>query len=85
MADHHERADLAGSPGQQAQSGRHYTEDATISPVRDATGVITGFVGVKRDITQQLELEAQLRQAQRMRASGVWRVAWRTTSTTCSR
>ncbi|MCC7000130.1 MAG: PAS domain S-box protein [Deltaproteobacteria bacterium] len=52
------------------KSGRHYTEDATISPVRDATGVITGFVGVKRDITQQLELEAQLRQAQRMESIG---------------
>ncbi len=52
------------------KDGRLYTEDATISPVRDAAGVITSYVGVKRDITRELELEAQLRQAQRMESIG---------------
>ena len=52
------------------KDGRLYTEDATISPVRDAAGVITSYVGVKRDVTHQLELEAQLRQAQRMESIG---------------
>ena len=52
------------------KDGRLYTEDATISPVRDAAGVVTSYVGVKRDITRELELEAQLRQAQRMESIG---------------
>lgn len=36
------------------KDGSHYTEDAVISPVRDAHGVVTAYVGLKRDITRHL-------------------------------
>ncbi|MEI7894173.1 MAG: PAS domain S-box protein [Myxococcales bacterium] len=52
------------------KDGTHFTEDATISPVRDATGVITSYVAVKRDISRDLALEAQLRQSQKMDSVG---------------
>jgi len=52
------------------KDGSLYEEAATISPIRDGDGAITGFVGVKRDITRELQLEAQLLQAQKMEAVG---------------
>lgn len=52
------------------KDGSLYEEAATISPIRDSDGAITGFVGVKRDITRELQLEAQLLQAQKMEAVG---------------
>ena len=47
-----------------------YTEEATISPVRNAAGEIVNYVAVKRDITEQLRLEAQFQQAQKMESVG---------------
>lgn len=55
------------------KDGTLYTEEATISPVRDAAGVITSYVAVKRDITPVLVLEAQYLHAQKM--EGVGRLA----------
>lgn len=52
------------------KDGTLYTEDASISPVRDVRGVIVSFVAVKRDVTRQLELEAQYLQAQKMESIG---------------
>jgi PAS domain S-box-containing protein len=52
------------------KSGALYTEDAAISPVRDAAGAIVNYVAVKRDITHELGLESQLRQSQKMEAVG---------------
>ncbi|OPZ22352.1 MAG: Blue-light-activated protein [candidate division BRC1 bacterium ADurb.BinA364] len=52
------------------KDGALFTEEATISPVRDANGQIVNYVAVKRDVTRELELEQQLRQAQRMEAVG---------------
>ena len=52
------------------KDGSLYHEEATISPVRDATGAITSFVAVKRDTTEQIQLSAQLAQAQKMEAIG---------------
>jgi two-component system cell cycle sensor histidine kinase/response regulator CckA len=52
------------------KDGALYEEDATISPIRDADGVIRNFVAVKRDITQEVALESQLRQSQKMEAIG---------------
>ena len=52
------------------KDGTHYTEDATISPVHDATGRIANYVGVKRDSTREHLLEEQLRQAQKMESVG---------------
>lgn len=47
-----------------------YEEEATISPVRDETGAVAFFVAVKRDVTGEMSLERQLRQAQKMEAIG---------------
>jgi PAS domain S-box-containing protein len=52
------------------KDGTLYHEEATISPVRDASGKITNFVAVKRDITEHMELSRQLLQAQKMEAIG---------------
>ncbi|MEI8078873.1 MAG: PAS domain S-box protein, partial [bacterium] len=52
------------------KNGMLYTEDATISPVLDATGAIISYVALKRDITEHLILHAQLTQAQKMESVG---------------
>jgi PAS domain S-box-containing protein len=52
------------------KDGSFYTEECTISPVYDAAGVVDRFVAVKRDVTQELALEEELRQAQRLESVG---------------
>jgi two-component system, cell cycle sensor histidine kinase and response regulator CckA len=52
------------------KDGSLYTEDATISAVRNSEGEIIHFVAVKRDITQFLELEKQYQQSQKMESIG---------------
>ncbi|MBW1982524.1 MAG: PAS domain S-box protein [Deltaproteobacteria bacterium] len=52
------------------KDGSLYEEDATISPIKNASGEITHYVGVKRDVTHEVALEKQLRQAQKMEAIG---------------
>ncbi|MDM7995409.1 MAG: PAS domain S-box protein [Acidobacteriota bacterium] len=52
------------------KTGELYTEDMTISPVCDATGCIANYVAVKHDITEKLQLTAQLMQAQKMESVG---------------
>jgi two-component system cell cycle sensor histidine kinase/response regulator CckA len=52
------------------KDGSLVEEDATISPVRDPSGEIAHFVAVKRDVTQEVALEQQLRQMQRLEAIG---------------
>lgn len=47
-----------------------YEEDATITPLRDSAGAIINYVAIKRDVTREVELEAQFRQAQKMEAIG---------------
>ncbi len=54
----------------QRKDGTLYTEEATISPVFDETGLIINFVAVKHDITEHLRLSDQLRQAQKMESVG---------------
>ncbi|HAR96775.1 MAG TPA: hypothetical protein DCR97_12565 [Deltaproteobacteria bacterium] len=44
--------------------------EATVTPVKDASGEIVDFVLVCRNVTEQLKLERQLRQAQRTEALG---------------
>jgi PAS domain S-box-containing protein len=44
--------------------------ETTISPLRDKNGTIVNFVSVNRDVTQEVALEAQLFQAQKMEAVG---------------
>jgi len=52
------------------KDGKLFTENTTISPVRDASGQIVNYVAVKHDITEQLRLEAQFLQAQKMESVG---------------
>lgn len=52
------------------KSGKRYTQEATITPVKNENGKIVSFVGVAKDISQQLMVEAQLRQAQKLESIG---------------
>lgn len=52
------------------KQGKIFTEDASVSPVKDRDGNITHYVAIKRDITQELELENQLVQMSKMEAIG---------------
>jgi PAS domain S-box-containing protein len=52
------------------KDGQLYTEEMTITPVKDAHGDIARFIAIKQDITEQKALERQLRQAQKMEAVG---------------
>lgn len=52
------------------KSGEIYTEEGTVSPVRNPAGQIVGYVAIKRDITEELSKEAQLQQSQKMQAIG---------------
>lgn len=52
------------------KDGTLYTEEVTITPVRDESGGLINYVAVKRDVTRELLLEEQYRQAQKMEAIG---------------
>ena len=52
------------------KDGTLYEEEANISPVRDTTGKIINYGAVKRDITREVALEEQYRQAQKMESIG---------------
>jgi two-component system, NtrC family, sensor kinase len=59
------------------KDGSHYTEEMTITPVRDAAGEIARFIAIKQDVTERKQaeqtratLEIQLRQAQKLEAIG---------------
>jgi PAS domain S-box-containing protein len=52
------------------KDGSIMEEDASISPVRNEEGQITCVVGVKRDITEKVNLQRQLLQAQKLEAIG---------------
>jgi two-component system, cell cycle sensor histidine kinase and response regulator CckA len=52
------------------KDGKLYHEDVTISPVRNSAGQIINYVDVGHDVTQRVQLEKQLVQAQKMEAIG---------------
>ena len=53
------------------KDGRIIHTEATISPVKDMVGNIVNFVAVQRDVTEELKLQTQLAQAQKMEAVGI--------------
>ena len=52
------------------KDGSLFLEDATISPIRNASGIISNYVAVKQDVTHEVEMEKQLQQAHKMEAIG---------------
>ena len=52
------------------KNGSIYYEEASISPIFSENGNIINFVSAKRDITENVLLEEQMRQAQKMEAVG---------------
>jgi len=52
------------------KDGSLFWEHATISPIRDESGEITHYLAIKEDITERRNLEAQLRQSQKLEAIG---------------
>lgn len=47
-----------------------YIAQVTISPIRNELGELTNYVGVQQDVTHEIELEENLRQAQKLEAMG---------------
>ena len=52
------------------KNGEVFHQRATISPIFGPNGAIVNYVSVQHDITHEVELEKQLRQAQKMEALG---------------
>ncbi len=52
------------------KDGTKYREAATISPVRDQAGTVTHFIAVKRDLSQEERLHAELAQARTLEVVG---------------
>lgn len=59
-----------GSLTLRSGSGRTLKLDSAVSPVRDATGVLSVRVSVMRDVGERLDLEQQLLRAQKLEAIG---------------
>jgi len=53
------------------KDGSLYTEEMTITPVRDDAGAITHYIAVKQDVTARKEYEAQLRETQKLESLGL--------------
>ena len=54
----------------QRKDGTCYTEEMTITPVRDAQGQVNRFIAIKQDVTARHDLEESLRQSQKMESIG---------------
>ncbi len=52
------------------KNGEFFPAELSIAPVFNTEGEITHFVGIKRDLTEQAELEDKFHQAQKMEAIG---------------
>ncbi len=52
------------------KNGTIFEEEATITPIFDGGGKIINYLAVKRDVSERLEIEKQLRQAQKLEAVG---------------
>jgi PAS domain S-box-containing protein len=52
------------------KDGTLYVAEESITPIRDVSGAIVNYVSLHRDVTHELQLEEQYRQAQKMEAVG---------------
>jgi two-component system cell cycle sensor histidine kinase/response regulator CckA len=52
------------------KNGSLYTEEMTVTPVINDQGVITNFIAIKQDVTEQKNLQQQLFQAQKVESIG---------------
>jgi PAS domain S-box-containing protein len=52
------------------KDGRFFQEDAIIGPLYSSMEELTGYVALKRDVTETVKLETHLRQAQKMESIG---------------
>ncbi len=52
------------------KDGSEYTAQVTISPIKDKSGDTTNYVGVQKDISHEIVMEQNLRQAQKLEAMG---------------
>ena len=52
------------------KDGSLFEEDSTITPLNNGSGEIMNFIAVKRDVTEKVRMERQLRQSQKMEAIG---------------
>src|SRR5690606_33468320 len=52
------------------KDGKPFWNQLIITPVLDASGLLTHFVGVQTDVTERRRLEDQYRQSQKMEAVG---------------
>jgi PAS domain S-box-containing protein len=60
----------AGNVINRKKDGTLFEEEVTISPVKEQSGKIVNYVAVKRDVTNEVLLEKQLLEAQKMEAVG---------------
>jgi PAS domain S-box-containing protein len=66
----HDRKSWQGEIINQRKDGTLLDNSLTISPIFDARGQLTHFVGIYRDITERKQMERQLVQAQKMQSVG---------------
>ena len=52
------------------KNGQEFTEQLTITAVKDSEGNVTNYVGVFSDVSEKIEIERQLRQSQKLDAVG---------------
>lgn len=53
-----------GEMANRRKNGTLYTEEMTITPVKDHSGAITHFVAIKQDVTKRKDTEAALRESE---------------------
>jgi PAS domain S-box-containing protein len=59
-----------GEMANRRKNGSVYSEEMTITPVRDGRGEIGHFIAIKQDITERKKLQAQLLRTQRLESVG---------------
>jgi PAS domain S-box-containing protein len=52
------------------KDGKLFEEEATITPIRNASGKIDHYMAIKLDVTREVALESQFRQAQKLEGIG---------------